>query len=178
MQLPSFEYQPKNGKLGDVFSSTNWKCPEEVTLSMEYSFWEVKGIQMKKAWRTCKQPCHVALSLKLLHPHALSMHIIAFSKRLVIFSTQFQMHTNVVLPSDVSRFFVLRQRRHRVLCFCIQHPYSFRFCLKAKCLVAAVVEPSGREICLSLTTQLHLAGTLFDHCHCSISVHLVKNRNN
>lgn len=35
------------------------------------------------------------------HPHVLSMHIIAFSKRLVIFGTQFQMHANVVLSLDM-----------------------------------------------------------------------------
>lgn len=119
MQHQSFEYQPENGNLGDVFNLTNWKCPEEVTLITENSFWEVKGIKMKNAWRTCKQPCHVALSRKLLHPHALSMHIIAFSKKLVIFSTPFQMHANVVLSVDTNRFFILKQRRQGASGFCM-----------------------------------------------------------
>lgn len=39
------------------------------------------------------------------------------------------------------------------------------FCHKAKSSVAVGVEPSGREVCLSLTMQLHLAGPLFDHRH-------------
>jgi len=120
MQLPSFEYQPKNGKLGDVFNLTNWKYPDEVTLIMENSFWELKRIQKKKAWRTCKQPYHVALSLKRLHPHTLSVHIIAFSKRLVNFSTQFQMHANVILSLDIRRFFCFEaEKTWSFLCFCI-----------------------------------------------------------
>lgn len=131
-----------------------------------------------KAWRTQKQPCHLSLYLKLLHAHALSMHITAFSKRLVIFGTQFQRHANAVLFLDISIFFVLRQRRHGVLCFYVKHPYSLRFCRKAKSLVAVEAEPSGKEVCLSLTMQLHVAGPLFDQCQCGISVHLVKNRNN
>lgn len=48
MQLPSFEYQLKNGNLDEDFNLTNWRCPEEVTVTMENRFWEVKEIQMKK----------------------------------------------------------------------------------------------------------------------------------